>query len=125
MRNYIDSFADDFVNSPEFSALPEETVNTILENFGQYMRGSYRFWKDKDFKPSNEARRDAIVYEYEILRAKSIGELVKLSGLTRVRLTISLSFSTTRHLPKLQNLLTIILLRLKKFEMEVTSKSLV
>jgi hypothetical protein len=62
--------------------LPEETVNTILENFGQYMRGSYRFWKDKDFKPSNEARRDAIVYEYEILRAKSIGELVKLSGLT-------------------------------------------
>jgi hypothetical protein len=82
MRNYIDSFADDFVNSPEFSALPEETVNTILENFGQYMRGSYRFWKDKDFKPSNEARRDAIVYEYEILRAKSINELVKLSGLT-------------------------------------------
>jgi hypothetical protein len=82
MRNYIDSFANDFVNSPEFHALPEETVNTILENFGQYMRGSYRFWKDKDFKPSNEARRDAIVYEYEILRAKSIGELVKLSGLT-------------------------------------------
>jgi hypothetical protein len=82
MRNYIDSFADDFVNSPEFSTLPEETVNTILENFGQYMRGSYRFWKDKDFKPSNEARRDAIVYEYEILRAKSINELVKLSGLT-------------------------------------------
>jgi hypothetical protein len=82
MRNYIDSFASEFVNSPEFHALPEETVNTILENFGQYMRGSYRFWKDKDFKPSNEARRDAIVYEYEILRAKSIGELVKLSGLT-------------------------------------------
>lgn len=82
MRNYIDSFANDFVSSPEFHALPEETVNTILENFGQYMRGSYRFWKDKNFKPSNEARRDAIVYEYEILRAKSINELVKLTGLT-------------------------------------------
>jgi hypothetical protein len=82
MRNYIDSFAEEFVNSPEFHAMPEETVNTIVDNFGQYMRGSYRFWKDKNFKPSNAARRDAIAYEYEILRAKSIGQLTKLSGLT-------------------------------------------
>ena len=82
MRNYIDSFSEDFVNSPEFQALPEETVNTIIDNFGQYMRGSYRFWKDKNFKPSNAARRDAIAYEYEVLRAENIGELVELSGLT-------------------------------------------
>ncbi len=82
MRNYIDSFAEEFVNSPEFHAMPEETVNTIVDNFGQYMRGSYRFWKDKNFKPSNAARREAIAYEYEILRAKSIGQLTKLSGLT-------------------------------------------
>ena len=82
MRNYIDSFAEEFVNSPEFHAMPEETVNIIVKNFGQYMRGSYRFWKDKNFKPSNAARRDAIAYEYEILRAKSIGQLTKLSGLT-------------------------------------------
>jgi hypothetical protein len=82
MRNYIDSFSEDFVNSPEFHAMPEETVNTIIDNFGQYMRGSYRFWKDKNFKPSNAARREAIAYEYEVLRAKNIGELVKLSGLT-------------------------------------------
>ena len=80
MRNYIDSFADDFVNSPEFYALPEETVNTIIDNFGQYMRGSYRFWKDKDYKPSNDARRDAIVYEYEIIRAKKIEQLVNKEG---------------------------------------------
>jgi hypothetical protein len=80
MRNYIDSFADDFVNSPEFHALPEETVNTIIDNFGQYMRGSYRFWKDKDYKPSNDARRDAIVYEYEIIRAKKIEQLVNKEG---------------------------------------------
>jgi len=82
MRNYIDSFAEDFVNSPEFHALPKETVKTIVDNFGKYMRGSYRFWKDKNFKPSNAARRDAIAYEYEILRAENIGELVELSGLT-------------------------------------------
>jgi hypothetical protein len=80
MRNYIDSFADDFVNSPEFHALPEETVNTIIDNFGQYMRGSYRFWKDKNFKPSNAARRDAIAYEYEILRSKKINDLIDKEG---------------------------------------------
>jgi hypothetical protein len=80
MRNYIDSFADDFVNSPEFHAMPEETVNTIIDNFGQYMRGSYRFWKDKNFKPSNAARRDAIAYEYEILRSKKINDLIDKEG---------------------------------------------
>jgi len=80
MRNYIDSFANDFVNSPEFLSLPEETVNTIIDNFGKYMRGSYRFWKDKNFKPSDQARRDAIVYEYEIIRAKKIEQLVKKEG---------------------------------------------
>jgi hypothetical protein len=80
MRNYIDSFSEDFVNSPEFHAMPEETVNTIIDNFGQYMRGSYRFWKDKNFKPSNVARRDAIVYEYEILRSKKINDIIEKEG---------------------------------------------
>lgn len=80
MRNYIDSFAEDFVNSPEFHAMPEETVNTIIDNFGQYMRGSYRFWKDKNFKPSNAARREAIAYEYEILRSKKVNELINNEG---------------------------------------------
>jgi hypothetical protein len=80
MRNYLDSFSEDFVNSPEFHALPEETVNTIIDNFGQYMRGSYRFWKDKNFKPSNAARRDAIAYEYEILRSKKVNNLIDKEG---------------------------------------------
>jgi hypothetical protein len=80
MRNYIDSFSEDFVNSPEFHAMPEETVNTIIDNFGQYMRGSYRFWKDKNFKPSNAARREAIAYEYEILRAKKVNDLINKEG---------------------------------------------
>jgi len=80
MRNYIDSFSEDFVNSPEFQAMPEETANTIVDNFGQYMRGSYRFWKDKNFKPSNVARRDAIAYEYEILRSKKINDIIDKEG---------------------------------------------
>jgi hypothetical protein len=80
MRNYIDSFSEDFVNSPEFQAMPEETTNTIVDNFGQYMRGSYRFWKDKNFKPSNVARRDAIAYEYEILRSKKINDIIDKEG---------------------------------------------
>jgi hypothetical protein len=80
MRNYLDSFSEDFVNSPEFHALPEETVNTIIDNFGQYMRGSYRFWKDKNFNPSNAARRDAIAYEYEILRSKKVNNLIDKEG---------------------------------------------
>ena len=75
MRNYIDSFSEDFVNSPEFSSLPKDVVETIIDNFGQYMRGSYRFWKDKKYKPSNKDRREAIAYEYEILRAKKSKEL--------------------------------------------------
>jgi len=82
MRNYIDSFANDFINDPAFHSLPDTIVDTIIENFGQYMRGSYRFWKDKNYKPTNEARRDAIVYEYNILQAKKIQELVKKEGFT-------------------------------------------
>jgi hypothetical protein len=80
MRNYIDSFANDFVNDPAFLSLPESIVETIIDNFGQYMRGSYRFWKDKNYKPTNEARREAIAYEYEIIRAKKIEQLVKKEG---------------------------------------------
>jgi hypothetical protein len=80
MRNYIDSFANDFVNDPAFLSLPESIVETIIDNFGQYMRGSYRFWKDKNYKPTNEARREAIAYEYEIILAKKIEQLVKKEG---------------------------------------------
>jgi hypothetical protein len=82
MRNYLDSFSNEFVDSQAFSSLPEDLVEVIVDNFGKYMRGSYRFWKDKNYNPSSKSRRDAIEYEYEILRAKKVNELIKKEGLS-------------------------------------------
>jgi hypothetical protein len=84
MRNYLDSFSNEFVDSQAFSSLPEDLVEVIVDNFGKYMRGSYRFWKDKNYNPSSKSRRDAIEYEYEILRAKKVNELIKKEGLSEV-----------------------------------------
>ena len=76
MRSYIDSFAIDFLSDPSFNALPEELKITIAENFGEYMRGSYRFWKDKRFTPSEKAIDDAVEFEYNIIRAKQQKDLI-------------------------------------------------
>jgi hypothetical protein len=76
MRSYIDSFAIDFLSDPSFNALPEELKITIAENFGEYMRGSYRFWKDKRFTPSEKAIDDAVEFEYNVIRAKQQKDLI-------------------------------------------------
>ena len=76
MRGYIDSFAIDFLSDPSFNALPEDLKITIAENFGEYMRGSYRFWKDKRFTPSEKAIDDAVEFEYNIIRAKQQKDLI-------------------------------------------------
>jgi hypothetical protein len=76
MRKYIDSFAIDFLSDPSFNALPEDLKMTIAENFGEYMRGSYRFWKDKRFTPSEKAIDDAVEFEYNVIRAKQQKDLI-------------------------------------------------
>lgn len=77
MRSYIDEFAVEFLADPAFLSLPQELKETIADNFGQYMRGSYRFWKDKKFTPSEAALNDAIEFEYNIIRAKQQQELIR------------------------------------------------
>lgn len=77
MRSYIDEFAVEFLADPAFLSLPQGLKETIADNFGQYMRGSYRFWKDKKFTPSEAALNDAIEFEYNIIRAKQQEELIR------------------------------------------------
>jgi hypothetical protein len=81
MRAYIDKFSSDFLNGEEFASFSPELRKVIEKNIGQYVRKSYRFWKDKNFKPTKRARINAIKFEYEALLAKQI-QILERSGKT-------------------------------------------
>jgi hypothetical protein len=81
MRAYIDKFSSDFLNGEEFASFSPELRKVIEKNIGQYVRKSYRFWKDKNFKPTKRARINAIKFEYESLLAKQI-QILERSGKT-------------------------------------------
>lgn len=72
MRTYVDSLSNSLVNDPAFVSLPESTKKTIQANMGTYMRNSYKFFKDRKFKPSEALKQDAIEYVYNQLLAQEI-----------------------------------------------------
>ena len=84
MRAYIDSLSQSLVNDPAFQSLPEATRDAIAANIGSYVRGSYRFWKDKSYEPSEALINDAVEYEYNVLRGQAIASASKpINGVTR------------------------------------------
>jgi len=84
MRAYIDSLSQSLVNDPAFQSLPEATRDAIAANIGSYVRGSYRFWKDKSYEPSEALINDAVEYEYNVLRGQAIASASKpVNGVTR------------------------------------------
>lgn len=78
MREYIDSLSEDIIFDPAFSKLSDELQDTIIKNLGTYLRGTYRFWKDKRFFPGEETIKAAIEEVYNTMYNEKFDELEKL-----------------------------------------------
>lgn len=78
MREYIDSLSEDIIFDPAFSKLSEDLQNTIIDNLGTYLRGTYRFWKDKRFFPGEETIKAAIEEVYNTMYNEKFLELEQL-----------------------------------------------
>jgi hypothetical protein len=78
MREYIDSLSESIVFDPAFSKLSEDLQNTIIDNLGTYLRGTYRFWKDKRFFPGEETIKAAIEEVYNTMYNEKFDELERL-----------------------------------------------
>lgn len=78
MREYIDSLSESIVFDPAFSKLSEDLQNTIIDNLGTYLRGTYRFWKDKRFFPGEETIRASIEEVYNTMYNEKFLELEQL-----------------------------------------------
>jgi hypothetical protein len=78
MREYIDSLSEDIVFDPAFSKLSEDLQDTIIKNLGTYLRGTYRFWKDKRFFPGEETIKASIEEVYNTMYNEKFLELEKL-----------------------------------------------
>jgi hypothetical protein len=78
MREYIDSLSESIVFDPAFSKLSEDLQNTIIDNLGTYLRGTYRFWKDKRFFPGEETIKDAIEEVYNTMYNEKFLEIEQL-----------------------------------------------
>jgi hypothetical protein len=89
MRNYIDSFSESIVSSEAFTKLSKEMQETIIENIGTYLRGTYRFWKDKRFMPSEKTIKAAIEDVYNTMYNDKFNELQKLFKVEKVRSNIA------------------------------------
>ena len=77
-RNYIDSLTESILFSPSFSKLPPTTQDAMIDNMGTYLRGSYRFWKDKNFFPSKELQTKAVQEVFDVKYSKEFARLVSL-----------------------------------------------
>ena len=89
MREYIDSLSEDIIFSPAFTKLSRDLQNTILENLGSYLRGTYRFWKDKRFFPGEATIKAAIEEVYNELYSKEFDSLVSMFDVVETRDEIS------------------------------------
>lgn len=77
MRAFLDQMSRQLVDGPAFAALNKELKEVILGNVGSYLKTSYRFWKDKNYKITDKAIKNAAAHVYDIIRAKKMGLLVK------------------------------------------------
>lgn len=77
-RNYIDSLTESILFSPSFSKLPPTTQDAMIDNMGTYLRGSYRFWKDKKFFPSKELQTKAVQEVFDVKYGNEFARLVSL-----------------------------------------------
>jgi hypothetical protein len=77
MRALIDQMSGQIVNGPAFAAMNRELKEAILGNMGTYLKTSYRFWKDKNFKVTDAAIRTASEHVYDLLRARKLQTLLK------------------------------------------------
>jgi hypothetical protein len=89
MREYIDSLSEDIIFSPAFTKLSPDLQNTILDNLGTYLRGTYRFWKDKRFFPGEATIKAAIEEVYNELYSKEFDSLVSMFNVVETRDEIS------------------------------------
>jgi len=89
MREYIDSLSEDIIFSPAFTKLSRDLQNTILENLGTYLRGTYRFWKDKRFFPGEATIKAAIEEVYNEFYSKEFDSLVSMFDVVETRDEIS------------------------------------
>jgi hypothetical protein len=78
LRNYIDSLTESILFSPSFSKLPPTTQDAMIDNMGTYLRGSYRFWKDKKFFPSKELQTKAVQEVFDVKYSNEFARLVSL-----------------------------------------------
>lgn len=78
MREYIDSLSEDIIFDPAFSKLSDDLQDTIIKNLGTYLRGTYRFWKDKRFFPGEETIKAAIEEVYNTMYNEKFLELEQL-----------------------------------------------
>ena len=78
LRNYIDSMTEGILFSPSFSKLPPTTQDAMIDNMGTYLRGSYRFWKDKKFFPSKELQTKAVQEVFDVKYSNEFARLVSL-----------------------------------------------
>ena len=77
MRAFLDQMSRQLVDGPAFAALNQELKEVILGNVGSYLKTSYRFWKDKNYKITDKAIKNAAAHVYDVIRAKKMGLLVK------------------------------------------------
>jgi hypothetical protein len=77
LRAFIDRMSSQLVNGPAFATLNQELKEAILSNIGSYLKTSYRFWKDKKFKITDGAIKNAASHVYDVIRAKKMGLLLK------------------------------------------------
>lgn len=89
MREYIDSLSEDIIFSPAFTKLSEDLQNTILDNLGTYLRGTYRFWKDKRFFPGEATIKAAIEEVYNEFYSNEFDSLVSMFNVVETRDEIS------------------------------------
>lgn len=89
MREYIDSLSESIVFDPAFSKLSEDLQNTIIDNLGTYLRGTYRFWKDKRFFPGEETIKAAIEEVYNTMYNEKFAELEQLFDVDGVESNIA------------------------------------
>lgn len=89
MREYIDSLSESIVFDPAFSKLSEDLQNTIIDNLGTYLRGTYRFWKDKRFFPGEETIKVAIEEVYNTMYNEKFAELEQLFDVDGVESNIA------------------------------------
>jgi hypothetical protein len=78
LRNYIDSMTEGILFSPSFSKLSPDVQDAMINNMGTYLRGSYRFWKDKKFFPSKELQTKAVQEVFDVKYSNEFARLVSL-----------------------------------------------